>query len=63
MVARSSQKGIILGAKGSRIKSIGKKTRKILETEMNQRVHLKLFVKVENDWMEKSSIRKDLGLE
>lgn len=63
VVARSSQKGIILGAKGSRIKSIGEKTRKILETEMNQRVHLKLFVKVENDWMEKSSIRKDLGLE
>ncbi len=63
VVARSSQKGIILGAKGSKIKSIGENTRKILETEMNQRVHLKLFVKVQNDWMEKSSVRKDLGLE
>jgi GTP-binding protein Era len=63
VVARSSQKGIILGSKGSKIKAIGEKTRKILETEMNQRVHLKLFVKVQNDWMEKSSVRKDLGLE
>ena len=63
VVARSSQKGIILGAKGSRIKSIGEKTRKVLETEMNQRVHLKLFIKVRNNWMEKTSIRKELGLE
>ncbi len=63
VVARSSQKGIILGAKGSKIKSIGEKTRLIMEKEMNQRVHLKLFVKVQNDWMEKSSVRKDLGLE
>jgi len=63
VVARSSQKGIILGAKGSKIKSIGEKTRLIMEKEMNQRVHLKLFVKVQNDWMEKSSVRKGLGLE
>ncbi|MDP2193565.1 MAG: GTPase Era [Alphaproteobacteria bacterium] len=63
VVSRSSQKGIILGAKGSRIKAIGQKARLELSKEMGQTVHLKLFVKVQRDWMEQNSTRKELGLE
>lgn len=63
VVSRPSQKGIILGAKGSRIKAIGQKARLELTKEMGQTVHLRLFVKVQRDWMEQQSTRKELGLE
>jgi GTP-binding protein Era len=62
VVAKESQKSIVIGKGGERIKEIGQKARLALEKEMGTRVHLKLFVKVKENWMEKSSIRKDLGL-
>jgi GTP-binding protein Era len=62
VVAKESQKSFVIGKGGERIKEIGQKTRLALEKEMATRVHLKLFVKVKENWMEKSSIRKDLGL-
>ncbi|MBP9752390.1 MAG: GTPase Era [Proteobacteria bacterium] len=62
VVARDGQKGIVLGHKGSRIKKIGMTARAILEEEMGCRVHLKLFVKVTENWMEKSSNLKEQKL-
>lgn len=62
VVSRASQKGIILGKGGARIKSIGQISRKILEEELGCRVHLKLFVKIQENWMDKAMVQKELGL-
>jgi len=51
-VARDSQKPIVLGKGGSRIKSIGAAARAELEKLLGRRVHLFLQVKVSEDWTE-----------
>ena len=51
-VARDSQKPIMLGKGGSRIKSIGAASRAELEKLLGRRVHLFLQVKVTEDWTE-----------
>ena len=51
-VARDSQKPIMLGKGGSRIKSIGAASRAELEKLLGRRVHLFLEVKVTEDWTE-----------
>ena len=61
VVARESQKKIIIGHKGSRIKNIGINARKSIEKTFRKKVHLKLFVKLNENWMEKSSIRREIG--
>lgn len=52
IVARESHKGIVLGKGGARIKSVGEASRKDLEEITEGRVHLKLFVKVDEKWAE-----------
>ncbi|MEM7680239.1 MAG: GTPase Era [Pseudomonadota bacterium] len=47
-VERDSQKGIVLGKRGSQIKKIGEYARKELETLFDMRIHLKIFVKVKS---------------
>jgi GTPase len=47
---RSSQKGIVIGAKGARLKRIGTKARAGIEELLGVRVHLDLHVAVESDW-------------
>jgi GTP-binding protein Era len=47
---RSSQKGIIIGAKGARLKHIGTVARRDIEGLLDARVHLDLHVAVESDW-------------
>ncbi len=49
-VMRDTQKAIILGKGGSRIKKIGEAARKELEEILERRVHLSLFVKVRENW-------------
>jgi len=49
-VERDSQKAIILGKGGSKIKSLGERSRLNLEKFMECRIHLKLFVKVKENW-------------
>lgn len=49
-VTRDSHKPIILGKGGSAIKKIGEEARKELEELLGHRVHLKLFVKVDEKW-------------
>jgi GTP-binding protein Era len=51
-VQRPSQKAIVLGAGGKRIKSIGAKARTELEQMFDRRIHLFLFVKVREEWPE-----------
>jgi len=52
IIARESQKKIVLGHRGSMIKSVGESARKELEDILETRVHLSLFVKVRERWME-----------
>ncbi|MDW7552064.1 GTPase Era [Azospirillum brasilense] len=49
-VQRDSQKAIVLGKQGTRIKALGQAARTELEEMLEQRVHLMLFVKVREDW-------------
>ncbi|MDC0073835.1 GTPase Era [Alphaproteobacteria bacterium] len=50
-IKRKSQKVIIIGHKGSQIKKVGIASRKELQKIFNCKVHLKLFVKVREDWI------------
>lgn len=62
-VERGSQKAIVLGKKGSRVKSIGEAARKELEEIFGCRVHLFLFVKVRGNWGDDPERYRDLGLD
>lgn len=61
-VERSSQKAIIIGKGGSRIKDIGTKARADMETLLGKRVYLELFVKVEEDWRNREMTLNELGI-
>jgi len=52
IVDRDSQKGIVIGKRGSRLKSIGTEARISLEKHLNKKVFLELFVKVKPGWTE-----------
>jgi GTP-binding protein Era len=49
-VARSGQKGIVIGQGGSRLKMVGKQARESIEQLLEKRVMLDLWVKVHEDW-------------
>ena len=50
MVERDSQKGILIGHKGTALKKVGVQSRKELEAFFNKQIHLKLVVKVVKNW-------------
>jgi GTP-binding protein Era len=50
MVERDSQKGIIIGHKGSALKRVGMESRKDLEKFFDKQVHIELYVKVNKKW-------------
>ena len=50
VVERNSQKGIVVGSKGSSIKRVGIEARKTLESFFDKKIHLELFVKVNKNW-------------
>ena len=62
-VERPTQKGIVLGKGGARIKSLGEAARKELEEIFGCRVHLFLFVKVRERWGEDRERYRDWGLD
>lgn len=62
-VQRDSQKAIVLGKKGSRIKELGSASRKELEYLFECRVHLFLFVKVRDAWVDDPERYRDWGLD
>ncbi len=62
-VERASQKAIVLGKGGSRIKALGEAARKELEQILERRVHLFLFVKVRGNWGDDPERYRDLGLD
>ena len=61
MVERDSQKGIIIGHKGSALKRVGVEARKDLEKFFGKQVHLELYVKVNKNWRSDSKQLKRFG--
>ena len=60
-VERDSQKGILIGAKGSMLKEIGRLARADIEMLLGTRVFLDLWVKVKKDWRDRDSVLKGFG--
>ena len=61
MVEKDSQKGILIGRKGTMLKRIGTEARLSLEKFFASRVYLELFVKVRKDWTNNARALKELG--
>ena len=58
-VARDSQKGIVIGRGGEKLKTVGRQSREDLERFLGKKVFLQLFVKVREDWRnDEKSLRK-----
>ena len=63
VIARDSQKGIVLGKGGTKLKSIGEAARKELADLLGTKVHLFLHVKVEENWADDREIYEQIGLD
>ncbi len=61
-VERSSQKGIIIGKGGSKLKKIGTEARLSMEDLLNKKVRLNLFVKVVADWRNSGRELDEIGV-
>lgn len=60
-VSRNSQKGIIIGHKGSMLKKVGTAARKELEEFLQKKVFLEIFVKVGDNWRNDERMLKNFG--
>jgi GTP-binding protein Era len=60
-VERDSQKGIIIGAKGKRLKTVGSAARVEIEKLLDAPVYLNLWVKVRKNWRNSNKILRELG--
>lgn len=63
VIARDSQKAIVLGKRGARLKAIGEAARLELTELLGQKVHLFLHVKVEENWAEARDLYEAIGLD
>ncbi|MCE2451051.1 MAG: GTPase Era [Candidatus Latescibacteria bacterium] len=60
-VGRESQKGIVIGKKGLRLRSIGRQARAALEELLDEPVYVELWVKVRSDWRDKERDLREFG--
>jgi len=60
-VEKDSQKGIIIGKKGSMLKEIGKRSRLEMERFFDTKIYLELFVRVQKDWTRDEKSLKEFG--
>lgn len=63
LVARDSQRAIVLGKQGSRLKEIGSRARAELSELLGRKVHLFLHVKVKPNWEEDRGLYREIGLD
>ena len=63
LVERDSQKGIIVGKGGSRLKAIGQASREAIAEHLGRKVHLFLHVKVAPKWGEDRGLYEEIGLD
>lgn len=61
IIERESQKKIIIGTKGEKIKAVGEMARQNIEQFIQHPVYLELFVKVRPKWRDNKSVLKSLG--
>jgi GTP-binding protein Era len=59
-VEKTSQKGIIIGRGGERLKLVGTRARKEMEELFGSKVHLELWVRVREDWADSESLLRSL---
>ena len=62
-MARSSQKGIVIGHKGEKLKRVGQQARIDLEEFLGKKVFLELYVKVQEDWRNNDGQLRRFGYE
>ena len=62
-VARASQKGILIGHKGEKLKKVGTTARRDLEDFLGKKVFLELFVKVSDGWRDSDAALRRFGYE
>lgn len=62
-VSRSSQKGIVIGHKGEKLKKVGQAARHDLEEFLGKRVYLELYVKVNEEWRNSEGQLRRFGYE
>jgi len=62
VVERASQKKIVIGKGAALLKEIGIQARRDIEKLLNHRVHLELFVKVEEDWRNSNHLLDEFGI-
>jgi len=62
-VDREGQKPIVIGARGERLKRVGRASRLALNELLERRLHLNLWVKVRENWADNARALKHLGLE
>ncbi|MBL7897544.1 MAG: GTPase Era [Crocinitomicaceae bacterium] len=60
-VERDSQKGIIIGHKGVKLKHIGIEARKDIEKFISKQIHLELYVKVDDNWRQSEKRLRSFG--
>ncbi|MGO9137642.1 MAG: GTPase Era [Syntrophales bacterium] len=60
-VAKNSQKGILIGKKGSMLKEIGRRARQDMEKFFATRIYLELFVRVRKDWTHDAGMLREFG--
>jgi GTP-binding protein Era len=60
-VEKESQKPIIIGKGGQRLKKIGSLAREELEALLDKKIYLRLWVKVKEGWRSKQSLLRQLG--
>jgi GTPase len=63
LIERPTQRAIILGKGGARLKEIGSKARAEIGSSLGKRVHLYLHVKVNPKWDEDRELYRDIGLD
>ncbi|QJQ33083.1 GTPase Era [Sphingomonas lacunae] len=63
LVARDTQRAIVLGKGGARIRAIGSAAREEIGKQLGRKCHLFLHVKVKADWDEDRSVYRDMGLD
>jgi GTP-binding protein Era len=63
LVGRDTQKAIVLGKRGARLKEIGSRARAELSELLGRKVHLFLHVKVKPDWEEDRGLYREIGLD
>ncbi len=62
-VERDSQRALVIGKGGQRLRKLGEASRHELEEMLERRVHLKLFVKVRGDWTDDPERYREMGLD